>query len=244
MKPKLFFLILLFLIPFGCKEEKEIEVITDYDQVYLDDKKLDQYPELINGNSDQLIDTVMSVYRKKYPFMDKYQEKATIEYKYLINENGSIDKIIVGKDNDKEINELVSSTVKNWNYGPAKKDGKIVKWQSGFALWEIANLEVNDKDYFQSADEMPEPIGGMKSIQEKIMYPDSAKKNGIEGKVFLTAFINEVGNVVSVKIIKGIGYGCDDAAMSAVHQTKFKPGLLGSKPVKVQVTIPIVFKLQ
>jgi TonB family protein len=244
MKTKLFFLILLFVIPFGCKEENKIEVITNYDQVYLDDKKLDTYPALINGNSDQLLDTVMSVYRKKYPFMDKYQEKATIEYKYLINENGSIDKIIVGKDNDKEINELVSSTVKNWNYGPAKKDGKIVKWQSGFALWEIANLEVNDKDYFQSADEMPEPIGGMKSIQEKIIYPDSAKKNGIEGKALLTAFINEVGNVVSVKIIKGIGYGCDDAAMSAVHQTKFKPGKVNGKPIKVQVTIPIVFKLQ
>jgi TonB family protein len=244
MKTKLFFLITLFLISFGCKEEKKIEVITDYDQVYLDGEKLDQYPELLNGNSDQLIDTVMSVYRKKYPFMDKYQKKATIEYKYLINENGLIDKIIVGKDNDKGINELVTNTVTNWKYAPAKKEGKVVKWQSGFALWEIANLEVNDKDYFSSADEMPEPIGGMKSIQEKIIYPDSAKKNGIEGKVFLTAFINEVGNVVSVKIIKGVGYGCDDAAMSAVHQTKFKPGLLGGKPVKVQVTIPIVFKLQ
>lgn len=244
MKPKLFFLILLFVIPFGCKEENKIEVITDYDQVYLDGEKLDQYPELVKGNRDQLIDSVMAIYRKKYPFMDKYQEKATIEYKYLINELGLIDKIIVGKNNDEEINQIVLNTTKDWKYAPAKKAGRVVKWQSGFALWEIANLEVNDKDYFRSADEMPEPIGGMKSIQEKIMYPDSAKKNGIEGKVFLTAFINEVGNVVSVKIIKGIGYGCDDAAMSAVHQTKFKPGLLGNKPVKVQVSIPIVFKLQ
>ena len=59
--------------------------------------------------------------------------------------------------------------MKNWKYKPGIKDGKKVKWQSGFALWEIANLEVNDKDYFSSVEEMPEPIGGMKSIQEKIM---------------------------------------------------------------------------
>lgn len=244
MKTKLFFIISFFLIAFGCKEEKKIEVITDYNQVYLDSKNLDKYPELVNGNSNKLIDTVMAVYRKKYPFTDKYQKKASIEYKYLINENGSIDKIIVGKDNDREINELVINTVKNWTYSPAKRESKTVKWQSGFVLWEIANLEVNDKDYLSSADVMPEPIGGMKSIQEKIIYPDSAKKNGIEGKVFLTAFINEVGNVVSVKIIKGIGYGCDDAALSAVHQTKFNPAKLNGKPVKVQITIPIVFKLQ
>jgi len=244
MKTKLFFFITFFIISFGCKEEKKIEVVTDYNQVYLDGEKLDKYPELLSGNSNKLIDTVMSVYRKKYPFMDKYQEKATIEYKYLINELGLIDKIIVGKNNDEVINKIVLNTVKDWKYASAKKDGKVVKWQSGFALWEIANLEVNDKDYLASVNEMPEPIGGMKSIQEKILYPDSAKKNGIEGKVFLTAFINEVGNVVSVKIIKGIGYGCDDAALTAVHQTKFTPGKQSGKTVKTQVSIPIVFKLQ
>ena len=52
---------------------------------------------------------------------------------------------------------------------------------------------------------MPEPIGGMFAIQEKIKYPEIAKRAGIEGKVIIQAFIDENGNVVQAKVIKGIG---------------------------------------
>ena len=91
---------------------------------------------------------------------------------------------------------------------------------------------------------MPEPIGGIKSIQEKIHYPEIAKRAGIEGKVYVLAFIDENGDVKNVKIIKGIGAGCDEAALDAVKQTKFIPGGQRGKAVKVRVSIPISFKLQ
>nr|HPN38001.1 energy transducer TonB [Melioribacteraceae bacterium] len=54
---------------------------------------------------------------------------------------------------------------------------------------------------------------------------------------------NENGDVAKVELIKGIGAGCDEAAMDAVKQTKFKPGKQRGKSVKVQVAIPILFKL-
>jgi len=88
------------------------------------------------------------------------------------------------------------------------------------------------------------PVGGLYSIQSKIKYPEIAKRAGIEGKVFIQVFIDEDGNVVEAKVIKGIGAGCDAAALDAVKQTKFTPGKQNGKPVKVQVSIPIVFKLQ
>jgi protein TonB len=91
---------------------------------------------------------------------------------------------------------------------------------------------------------MPEVIGGLYSIQSKIKYPEIAKRAGIEGKVYVQAFIDEDGNVANAKIIKGIGGGCDETALDAVKQTKFKPGRQRGTPVKVQVSIPIVFKLQ
>ena len=90
---------------------------------------------------------------------------------------------------------------------------------------------------------MPEPIGGLKSIQNKITYPDLAKKAGIEGKVFILAYVDENGNVTKAEVIKGIGLGCDEAALDAVRLTKFKPGKQRGKPIKVQITIPISFKL-
>ncbi len=101
-----------------------------------------------------------------------------------------------------------------------------------------------EPQYFVAVEEMPEPIGGIQAIQSKIVYPEIAKRAGIEGKVYVLAFVDETGNVTKAEIIKGLGAGLDDAALNAVKATKFKPGKQRGKPVKVQVSIPIVFKLQ
>jgi periplasmic protein TonB len=97
--------------------------------------------------------------------------------------------------------------------------------------------------YFVAVEEMPEPIGGIRAIQEKIVYPEIAKRAGVEGKVYILAFVDESGNVTKAQILKGIGAGCDEAALDAVLKTKFKPGKQRGKPVRVQVSIPVVFKL-
>ena len=98
--------------------------------------------------------------------------------------------------------------------------------------------------YFVAVEEMPEPIGGIQAIQSKIVYPEIAKRAGVEGKVYVLAFVDEQGTVANAKVIKGIGAGCDEAALNAVMQTKFKPGKQRGVPVRVQVSIPIIFKLQ
>ncbi len=103
--------------------------------------------------------------------------------------------------------------------------------------------KVEEPTFFVAVEEMPEPIGGLKSIQSKITYPDLAKKAGIEGKVFILAYVDESGKVIKAEIVKGIGLGCDEAALNAVLATKFKPGKQRGKPIKVQITIPITFKL-
>ncbi|NLT50986.1 MAG: energy transducer TonB [Ignavibacteria bacterium] len=98
--------------------------------------------------------------------------------------------------------------------------------------------------FFVAVEEMPEPIGGIKAIQDNIVYPDLAKKANVQGRVYVKAYVDEQGNVSKVELIKGIGAGCDEAGMDAVKKTKFKPGKQRGKPVKVQVAIPIIFKLQ
>lgn len=103
---------------------------------------------------------------------------------------------------------------------------------------------LNEEDFYIAVEEMPEPIGGIVGIAEKVRYPEIAKRAGIQGRVFVKALIDEKGFVAGTSVIKGIGAGCDQAAMEAVMQSKFKPGRQRGKPVKVQVTIPILFKLQ
>jgi len=98
-------------------------------------------------------------------------------------------------------------------------------------------------DFFMAVEEMPEPIGGIAAIQKKIIYPEIAKRAGVQGRVFVKAFVDESGKVHKAEIVKGIGAGCDEAAIAAVLKTKFKPGKQRGKPVRVQVSIPILFKL-
>lgn len=103
--------------------------------------------------------------------------------------------------------------------------------------------EVNEEPtYFIAVEEMPEPIGGLQDIQSRIQYPEIAKRAGIEGKVFVRAFVDETGTVTNAEVVKGIGGGCDEAALDAILKTKFSPGKQRGRPIKVQVTIPIIFK--
>lgn len=118
-----------------------------------------------------------------------------------------------------------------------------------YSLIEVEEKVVEEKKeeapvYFVAVEEMPEPIGGIAAIQNKIVYPEIAKRAGVEGKVYILAYVNEQGNVTKAEVIKGLGAGLDEAALNAVKQTKFKPGMQRGVPVKVQVSIPIVFKLQ
>ncbi|MCL5027549.1 MAG: TonB family protein [Bacteroidetes bacterium] len=98
-------------------------------------------------------------------------------------------------------------------------------------------------DYLLSAEVIPEPVGGMNTIMKKLIYPESAKEDKIQGTVRIRALIDEYGEVTQDEVVQGIGHGCDEAAKIAVYYTKFTPGLIKGKPVKVQVIIPVEFKL-
>ena len=101
----------------------------------------------------------------------------------------------------------------------------------------------DDPAYYSSVEVMPEPIGGMNMIYRKLTYPLEAKEKKIEGTVKILAFIEKNGEVSSAVVQEGIGYGCDENARLSVYYTRFKPGLQKGKRMKVQMVIPIEFKL-
>lgn len=99
-------------------------------------------------------------------------------------------------------------------------------------------------DTFIVVENMPELIGGMQALQNKIIYPEIARKAGIKGKVILQAVVNKKGEVSNISVFKGIGGGCDEAAIKALSEAKFKPGRQRGKEVNVRIYVPIVFALQ
>ncbi len=62
-------------------------------------------------------------------------------------------------------------------------------------------------------------------------YPEEAKKNDIEGDVLVRITVDENGDVTNVKVVKGLGFGLDEAAVAALKKYKFKPATKGGEAV-------------
>lgn len=80
--------------------------------------------------------------------------------------------------------------------------------------------------------------------QVKAVYPEAAKRANIEGVVILQVDIDATGAVKMVRLIQGLGYGCDEAAMAAAQQSVFSPAYAGDEPVPVRLRIPYRFKFE
>jgi len=100
-----------------------------------------------------------------------------------------------------------------------------------------------DEDYAIAVEKAPAPIGGLEAIIKRAVYPELAIKTRTEGKVYVLAYINESGDVDEVKVVKGIGGGCDEEASRAVKKSKFTPGQNNGVNVKTKLAIAINFKL-
>lgn len=95
-------------------------------------------------------------------------------------------------------------------------------------------------------EQMPEPSVDMNTyIGKNVRYPDSARKNSIQGRVVVKFVVNEDGTLSNVEAIRGIGYGCDEEAVRVIKSMpRWKPGKQGGKAVKVNFNQPVLFKLQ
>ena len=103
--------------------------------------------------------------------------------------------------------------------------------------------DADKEDYFVVVEEMPELIGGMAQLQSKIRYPEMARRAGIEGRVYIQFIVTEEGDVEDARVIRGIGGGADEEALRVVREAKFTPGMQRGRPVRVQFSLPLVFRL-
>jgi periplasmic protein TonB len=117
---------------------------------------------------------------------------------------------------------------------------------------EIVVAPVEEKEnvdeIFTVVEESATPKGGYpafyKFVSDKIKYPAQARRMGIEGKVFVEFVVNRDGSIVDVKVLKGIGAGCDEEALRIVQSAPaWTPGKQRGKPVRQKMVIPITFKL-
>ena len=114
---------------------------------------------------------------------------------------------------------------------------------------EVVEEEVVEQEIFQIVEEMPAFPGGeaklMEYVGKNIKYPQIARETGIQGRVFIGFVVEPDGSVSNVKLLRGIGGGCDEEAMRVVKSMpKWKPGKQRGKAVRVQYMLPVNFRLQ
>ena len=87
-------------------------------------------------------------------------------------------------------------------------------------------------------------MGSEMCIRDSV-YPEIAQEAGIEGTVVVQVFIDKRGRVKDTLILKGIpNTGLDEAAISAIRKTRFRPAKQRERPVGVWISIPVNFRLK
>ncbi len=114
---------------------------------------------------------------------------------------------------------------------------------------EIEEEVIEEAEVFTVVEEMPSFPGGPAKMNEyiakNIKYPMMARESGVEGRVFVNFVVEPNGSINKVKVLRGIGGGCDEEAVRVVQSMpSWKPGKQRGTAVRVSYTVPIIFKLQ
>jgi periplasmic protein TonB len=109
--------------------------------------------------------------------------------------------------------------------------------------------QVQEQEIFIVVEDPPSFPGGdearIRFLSENIRYPQMARESGIQGTVFVTFVVETDGSVTSVRVLRGIGGGCDEEAVRVIQaMPKWNAGKQRGRPVRVQFNMPIRFTLQ
>ena len=108
-----------------------------------------------------------------------------------------------------------------------------------------------EKEAVVFAENMPAFVGGdealMKYMHDNVQYPSFERELGLSGTVYVYFVINKLGKVQDAKVIRGVkgAKGLDEEALRVINNMPdWLPGTHGGKPVKVQFTYPVAFRLR
>jgi len=113
----------------------------------------------------------------------------------------------------------------------------------------VPDVEEEDtEEIFIIVEDKPVPKGGMASfyqyVNDNIKYPHQAQTLSIEGRVFVQFVVGKDGKLTDIKVVRGIGGGCDEEAVRVIKNAPaWKPGKQRGRPVRVKMVLPITFKI-
>jgi len=206
--------------------------------------KYDVAPEVVKQIQPEYPDEAM-----------KKNIEGTVWLQLLIGEEGKVIDVKVQKSDAEVFNQAAAKAGMQWLFKPAMLNGKPIQaWVSvpfRFKLMTGTGVVVSPttgatkaQEKHPPADYVPyeKPPEAIKQVMP--VYPEGAKKDKLEGTVWVQLLIGEEGKVTDVKVQKSDAEVFNQAAMKAATQWLFKPAMLNGKPTQVWVSVPFRFKLQ
>ena len=150
----------------------------------------------------------------------------------VITETEPLEQEMKPVQEEVEINEEKPEETDTSSYGTG---GESAGWQAN-----------TDTTLATTIDVYPRYPGGEDArlyyLRRHVSYPKVAVDKGIQGVVMVVFVVEADGSVTNVKLMQGIGGGCDDEAVRVTREMpKWSPGKRSGRSVRVMVKMPIVF---
>jgi protein TonB len=170
-------------------------------------------------------------------------QKSTVESKPMV----------VTPDNLAHVEPTPNKAFETADPGPAtitgtKGAGIAIDEKQGTSAVAGTTEGTDKTTIFQAAEFNPEYPGGeaafAKFLQSHIRYPNVAKENGVQGRVFIQFVVERDGSLTDMKIVGGPGSGLGEEAVRVLKMSPhWKPGSQNGQQVRVQYTVPVSFAL-
>lgn len=195
------------------------------------------YANVVEVNNKKRLNKRRSVFRATIEFNvnGKAHYKSINNKKQLYGVNDTLKIVYSSRDPD----IFAIRQHKKWNPNPNGE--KIIS----NAYQNMAGNAQIKEDFLNAP---PQFRGGMSGfaayLRNNLVYPGQARINRTEGKVYLSFVVQSDGRITDVKVERGIGDGCDEAAVKVIKNSPlWLPGVQNDKPVRVKYNIPIIFTL-
>lgn len=200
-------------------------------------------------------------------------KEGTVYVQFVITPTGEVSSVKVLKSVYTSLDRVAYNAIVNMpKWIPAKKGNNPVSYEMTIPIkFELSDGK-KDKAYreantgyifskdntipqkqegsrvFTVVEETPEFPGGDDArvvyLNNNIIYPEQARKQGIQGTVYITFVVEPDGSITGAKVLRGVGGGLDEVALEVVkNMPKWKPGKVKGEDVPVQFNMPIKFKL-
>lgn len=248
------------LVLFACSQPDQNLTEDSMDKSIFFSDNVEVLPEYPGG-----VENLVVFLRSNINYPEKAKEDGTtgsVDVTFIVEKDGSISNVKVKKslseECDREAIRVVNS-MPDWT--PGKQEGKVVR--VGLELPIFFSLDYGSKTTVYNSDEinegdsiftlvkqMPEFPGGTSALMEylgaNINYPEQAKKDSIQGRVFVNFIVEKDGTIGKVNVLRGVGGGCDEESIRVIKSMPaWTPGRdENGNAVRVSYNIPIKFTLE